>query len=501
MTRFIDLTAAEAKEGFLRGSSYYNGDFPTYISFEPILQKVSAILKGGSCIAMRKSNPALDSRVNYSMIANKDGRFAWRPFELMHPAIYVSLVNELCEENNWEEVCARMQSFSSGVVECCSQPVVSENHESDKAAQIASWWKTLEQRSLTLSLDYSHVLNTDVTDCYGSIYTQSIPWALHGKDFAKKNKSDKKLLGNKIDFLIQSSRYGQTNGICQGSVLMDFLAELVLGYADLLITEDLADETEDFKILRYRDDYKIFANSDKCAERILKSVSDCLRMLGMRLGANKTSLVLNIVSGSIKKDKLEAIRLQDLGKTNAKTIQKQLLRIHDFGLKYPNSGALKRLLTEIFEVMAAEKLVPDDLDVQIAVVTDIGFTSPSCFPAVAAILSHLISLKPSSDKAASWDKVKSKMARVPHNGYLEIWLQRVVKPKDVGIDFASNEDICKIVNGEQIELWSNEWIGNADLVAALSSSAIVIADAAETPEKVDPEEIRLFKENAERFDS
>jgi hypothetical protein len=32
-------------------------------------------------------------------------------------------------------------------------------------------------------------------------------------------------------------RHGQTNGIPQGSVLMDFIAEMVLGYADTLITK------------------------------------------------------------------------------------------------------------------------------------------------------------------------------------------------------------------------------------------------------------------------
>lgn len=34
-------------------------------------------------------------------------------------------------------------------------------------------------------------------------------------------------------------QYGQTNGIPQGSVLFDFIAEIVLGYADLLLYEDL----------------------------------------------------------------------------------------------------------------------------------------------------------------------------------------------------------------------------------------------------------------------
>ena len=97
------------------------------------------------------------------------------------------------------------------------------------AKQIRSWWQSVEQRSLTYSLEYSHILHTDVTDCYGSLYTHSISWALHGLKDGKEKKGEKSLLGNRIDSHIQAGRYGQTNGISQGSVLMDFVAEIVLG--------------------------------------------------------------------------------------------------------------------------------------------------------------------------------------------------------------------------------------------------------------------------------
>jgi hypothetical protein len=53
--------------------------------------------------------------------------------------------------------------------------------------------------------------------------------ALYGKEEAKDNRH-KSSLGNDVDKLIRSMRYGQTNGIPQGSVLMDFIAEMVLGY-------------------------------------------------------------------------------------------------------------------------------------------------------------------------------------------------------------------------------------------------------------------------------
>lgn len=495
MKRLVDLSNEEARVHFLKGSSYFNGDFPQYISFEPILRGVATVLNGGHYRPFQSANPNDLSNVNYNFIANKDGKFAWRPFELIHPAIYVSLVNVICEKANWESIKTRLVEFEGGVVDCCSAPVMSVDHKTDVAAQIRSWWQSVEQRSLIYSLEFSHLLHTDVTDCYGSLYTHSISWALHGLEEAKKKKHNNSLLGNKIDSHIQASRYGQTNGIAQGSVLMDFVAEIVLGYVDKLINSEIG-ESKDIRILRYRDDYRVFSNGDERAEAVLRIVSDKLRSVGMKLGVSKTFSCRNVVEGSIKPDKLAGIELQDLGTANAKTIQKQLLRLHSFGQRFPNSGALRRLVSEFHTSISKRNEPPDDLNVQVAIATDIAFVSPATFPAVAGILSHLISLAQSDEKLRLWTKVRDKMARVPYNGYLEVWLQRVIKPKAVGIKFESDESLCQIVNGGAPPLWNCGWISNDALKKAMDVTKIVVADASETEEVIRPEEVELFKQNA-----
>jgi len=498
MKRLVELSNEEAKQHFLKGSSYFNGDMPNYISFDPILSKVDAVLNGRSYREFKGADPCDFQGVNYSFISNKDGRFAWRPLELMHPAIYVSLINVICESQNWEHITQRFSDFEEGVVDCCSAPVMSVDNQSDVAAQIKSWWQRVEQQSLIYSLEFSHVLHTDVTDCYGSLYTHSISWALHGIEEAKEKKREKNLLGNKIDSHIQAGRYGQTNGISQGSVLMDFIAEIVLGFVDQQIDRNIA-ELRDFRILRYRDDYRIFANSDERAEEILKIISDELRTVGMKLGVSKTFMSKNVIEGSIKPDKLVGIGLEDLGSANAKTIQKQLLRLHAFGQRFPSSGALRRLVSDFHLKLSAQSERPEDLEVQVAIATDIAVVSPNTFPAIAAILSHLISVAASDEKTHLWEKVRKKMKRVPYNGYLEIWLQRVTQPNSVGIDFSSDERICQIVNGESPDLWENSWIASNDLKAALDVSKIVVSSVSEAEEVVSPAEIALFQQNAREY--
>jgi RNA-directed DNA polymerase len=495
MKKLIDLSNEEARKHFLKGSSYFNADIPSYISFEPILTDVAAVLNGGNYTAFKSKNPNGFRDVNYNFLANKDGKFAWRPLELIHPAIYVSLVNAICDPDNWMHIKKRFSEFEAGAVDCCSAPVMSLDNQTDVAKQIRSWWQSVEQRSLIYSLEFSHILHTDVTDCYGSLYTHSISWALHGLKDGKEKKGEKSLLGNRIDSHIQAGRYGQTNGISQGSVLMDFVAEIVLGYVDEQINSALGEPTN-FRILRYRDDYRIFANSDDRAEEILKVISENLRPVGMRLGVSKTLLNRNVVEGAIKPDKLAGIDLQDLGDANAKTIQKQLLRLHSFGQRFPNSGALRRLVSEFHTMISEQTECPDDLEVQVAIAADIGFVSPATFPAVAGILSHLISLASPEEKSRLWMKVRKKMERVPYNGYLEIWLQRVTQPRAVGIQFTSDEPICKIVNGETPNLWGNGWISSNDLKKALRVPKIVVGSVSDIEEVVQPEEVELFKQNA-----
>lgn len=494
MKRIIDLEPDEAQQYFLKGTSYFNLDLPKYIGFEPIINSVNKVMSGNPYLCFgNKPNNLPD--VNYRLDSNKDGKFAWRPYELMHPVIYVSLTNLICEPNNWNTIVKRFKNFDKGKVQCCSIPVQSGGIQTDKADQVANWWTQVEQKSLECSLKYSRVLHTDVTDCYGSLYTHSISWALHGRKKAKKLKGDKNLLGNKIDIHLRASRFGQTNGICQGSVLMDFIAELVLGYVDKKVSKKLA-QLDDFIILRYRDDYRIFTNSDTQADSILKSISDKLRIVGMKLSASKTHISTNVVEGSIKPDKLAGINFQDLGSANAKTIQKKLIRLHAFGRRFPNSGALRRFLSDMQTTIRDVKDKPTDLSVQVAIATDIGFVSPSTFPAVAGILSYLISLADEQEKRKLWRLVHSKMKNVPNNGHLEVWLQRVTENKAVQLSFQSKEHLCRVVNGENVSIWNNDWITCKKLKAALSVERIVVSSNHALDEVIDPSEIVLFKESS-----
>lgn len=256
----LELNAVEARKFFLKHESYCNIDLPKYFSFSELLEKVSNECNGKKINDFSNSASAMKmlDDVNYLLYANKDGKLSWRPLQIIHPLVYVDLVHKITTQEHWNKLQKKFKKFQSNEkIKCLSIPIQSENEQSNKAQQISNWWEQVEQKSISLSLEYDYIFDTDVADCYGSIYTHSIAWAIEGRKKAKNNRKNS-LLGNFIDTSIQNAQYGQTNGIPQGSVLTDFIAEIVLGYIDLTLTISLRKcEVKKYQILRYRDDYRI----------------------------------------------------------------------------------------------------------------------------------------------------------------------------------------------------------------------------------------------------
>lgn len=275
MKKITNLSNIMARKFLLKEESYFTFDLPIYFTFTKLLQDISKKLENSNLSDfystykendnIKTNDPKDFENVNYKLIHNKNGKYSWRLFQLIHPAIYVSLVHKMTEKANWDTILKKFEEYkNNNVVKCLSLPVISEDEKSDKATQINIWLQEIEQKSIALSLDFEYLFHTDIVDCYGSIYTHSISWAIHTKEKAKKkeNRNNIDLIGVVIDQHIQAMSNGQTNGIPQGSILMDFIAEIVLAYVDSELTEKIKYIVkEEYKILRYRDDYRIFVNN------------------------------------------------------------------------------------------------------------------------------------------------------------------------------------------------------------------------------------------------
>ena len=297
------------------------------------------------------------------------------------------------------------------------------------------------------------------------------------------------MTGNIIDNHIVNMQRGQTNGIPQGSVLMDFVAEILLGYADTQLTRKIdCQGITDYEILRYRDDYRIFVNSTQEGDRILKCLTEVLMDLGLQLNSAKTILSSDVVQSSIKKEKLNWI----YQKQDERNLQKHLLIVHNHSQRFPNAGSLEAGLREFHERVYKRKRHPDSPLPLIAIATDIMYRSPRTYPISGAILSKLIDFLGSQcEKQTTAERILRKFANVPNTAYMEIWLQRVSHKFAPNMQY--KESLCKLVCLHEVSLWNNDWMDSIDLRAACDPKKIFDAEILRNlDDVVPPEEVKTW---------
>lgn len=273
----------------------------------------------------------------------------------------------------------------------------------------------------------------------------------------------------------------QTNGIPQGSVLMDFIAELVLGYADLELSEELSkSDIKDYQILRYRDDYKIFGNTQEDVIKIAKMLTEVLAGLNFRLNTQKTVITQDIINGSIKPDKLYYIThgLRELEEPDANyTLEKHLLRINKLAQEHPNSGSVQKSMDFFYKRICKsdnlDMFRENAVDVWISILTNIAFNNPKVYRQYVGIVSKILSQeKDANKKNEVITKILKKFKQLPNVGYLEVWLQRLtIKDDRNRNDFS--EKICKYAATKENSIWNISWL-KKDIQKLFEDNPIVV---------------------------
>lgn len=513
--RIIDLSAEEARQFLMKQESYCNISLPRYFNFQKLLDKISKeiVSKYSEFTNIYGKKPHWESDINYTFFQNKDGRFSWRPLQLINPIIYAYLVKEITEIENWGLIVNRFKEFyGNPQILCYSLPHVNISLKANTVDTILNWWDNIEQQSIKLAMDYSYLMITDISDCYSSIYTHSITWAMCGIDQAKKKAQNRKaslseieekqyVLGEAIDDKIRAMSFNQTNGIPQGSILMDFIAEIVLGYVDLELTERLNKEAtiKDYKILRYRDDYRIFGNSQEDVIKIAKILTEELSKLNFKLNTKKTILTQDLIFGAVKTDKLYYItqdykRLEE--PDNHYTLQKHLLRINYLAQKHPNSGSLQKSMDNFFKrICGCQKLdlfeEADSSEVLISIATNIAFNNPKVYKEYVAIIGKILSYETNvKRKGLIINKILNKFQQLPNVGYLELWLQRLTIKEDRKKVFS--EELCKYAAGENTSIWNVNWL-KAELKDIFASvSCVDEEEISKLPNVIEYKEFETF---------
>jgi hypothetical protein len=467
----LEMSHKQAKSFLLKPTSYCNFNLPPYFNLGKILETSKGFLtaKNKAIKEIKDSNLTVDGiqmsdiyGVNFTFQKNKTLN-TYRPLTLMHPLVYIDLVACLTRKNNWEMIVDRLKKLRSDVetnIICKSLPFdVIKKGKNITREMALYFWNEIEQESIKQSLEFAQMLKVDISNCYGSIYTHTIAWAVMGEEEAKNKRNNKSELGNILDKKFQQMNYAETVGIPQGNVVSDLIAEILLAYIDSVLYDKLKKHKINYKILRYRDDYRIFANSESELQIIKKELVSVLQRFKLTIGEHKTIQSNSVVLSSVSEDKLYWIEhdpvikitpdliYQNLRKLYSillsgdvdnriysTTLQKHLMIIKIFSDNYPNSGQLIVALNEFERRISNMKNVEFDkvgidLDVICSIVSDILLQNPKITETGVKLLSQILVMYPTMDENKKVDLVKklnTKISNSSYNDFLEVWIQRLI---------------------------------------------------------------------------
>jgi RNA-directed DNA polymerase len=292
--------------------------------------------------------------------------------------------------------------------------------------------------------------------------------------------------------------YGQTNGIPQGSVLMDFIAEILLKAIDNEIQNKT--ETMKIKIIRYRDDYRIFSASEYDGTSVLKIISDILFDWGLRLNSSKTFTSSNIIRDSVKPDKIFNLTIH-----KEKNLQKRLMQILHISEKFPNCGTLPKELNDFCRKI--ERLVKSESNfnkknnaqVLISLILELSIKNPKIIPVCSAILSILIkTFEGKKEQEDFINKVNKKFGEYQNTSFNQLWLQRISFKIDDKTKY--NEKLCQVVANKEFNLCNLWCLGCPKilkpLISRIEKISIIDRDYLEKMDiKIPLNEVDLFNKN------
>jgi hypothetical protein len=172
--------------------------------------------------------------------------------------------------------------------------------ESLRAINLIKFSELYEEKVLA-GAGYQYAIVTDVTNYFPTLYTHTLPWALHGKAVAKKNRKSRTggMYGNDLDRRSMDIQDGQTIGLPIGPDTSHILAEVIGVAVDLKLREELGAWPAGF---RYVDDFFLFFDTREEAERGLAAVIKAVNSFELQINAAKTRItkVSDIVEESWK---------------------------------------------------------------------------------------------------------------------------------------------------------------------------------------------------------
>lgn len=204
-----------------------------------------------------------------------------------------------------------------------------------------------------LQINYHYKVVTDISNCFPSIYSHSIPWALEGKANAKRDQFNKQLWFNNLDKNIRKMKYNETTGLLIGPHSSNLISEIIL------VSIDYELEKLGYDFYRCIDDYTCYVDDEEKAEKFILDLAKELKKFDLSLNTKKTRIIKLPISSS--EDWVCALNKFYIGDTRTKNgnIVFKLARLKSFldmGITLAKSSGNSAVYSYIIKIVSSTYL-------------------------------------------------------------------------------------------------------------------------------------------------
>ncbi len=321
-----------------------------------------------------------------------------RNFGLIDPRIHNDIAYHI--SRNWLKVIEALIPKGSQVASY-TFPIPIDSRNRGRVGYLRGGRMIYEFISMTdkdlasIAYKYSHIVKADIKRFYPSIYTHSIPWAIHGKKFIRKpaNRYNCRLLGNRLDKLFQNANDGCTNGIPIGPVVSDIVAEIVASAVDVVFTKRVKADGIVCDVVRFKDDYRILAKSKSDAKRLIKILQSALKEYHLELSDEKTTISV-LPDGLFRKwvSRYHSIHPRKKARYSWEEFRELYLSVIQIDKECPGTGVIDRFLSDLVSKTGNLKVGVSEFNLQkvISMLLMLGTLRIKSFPYIVAILESVL---------------------------------------------------------------------------------------------------------------
>ena len=275
-----------------------------------------------------------------------------RTFGIIHPEIHSDIALNLAR--GWRTICGhlfhpdnRVFSYSFPIPLDAKRPGTLGRL---RAGRLIYEWIEMVETDLTHdAYRYKCLVKTDIRNFYPSIYTHSIPWALHTRQYIRSGNKryDMSLLGNRLDRLFQAGNDGCTNGVPIGPAVSDLISEILLASVDRELSTKLS--RLDILAVRFKDDYRFLCKSEAHGVEILKELQRQLAPFSLLIGEEKTEKV-SLPEGLFRpwRSHYDAVRPARQEAISWRRFREIYGRVLEIDSEFPGTGVIDRFIADLY---------------------------------------------------------------------------------------------------------------------------------------------------------